>query len=337
MVQEYSKRLGKISDSQLQMALQRFDLGDLVHAEAISFGLFGQNLFITSTKGEFVLRGVPHYDWQFSTEKFFVEKLHALTKTPVPYPYLLESKTDIFGWSFVIMPKMPGLQIADKEVISNLTWGDRQSIARALAKALLELQTLTWEYSGKYDSITGKVQPFHQDYRLWIIEKIRELLESAQTINNNTPKSDSYWIEDIILKASNALKTSYQPCIVLEDYKEANTVVECSEDGWYVSGIFDLMTAHFGDGEADLSRQVGAYLRDNSALADEFIVTYIQNKSIQPGFVERQQVYMIYDSLLIWEFWQRHAGGLPEYETLTFEQWASPFITYWEKFRDIQL
>ena len=71
-VREYSKRLGNISDEQLQSALNYFDLGKFLHAEPIPFGLFGQNLFVTSTVGDFVLRGVPHYDWQFPTEKFLL-------------------------------------------------------------------------------------------------------------------------------------------------------------------------------------------------------------------------------------------------------------------------
>ena len=335
-LKEYSKRLGNISDQQLQMALQMFDLGELIYAEPIPFGLFGQNLFVTSTKGEFVLRGVPHYEWQFPTEKFFVEQLHALTKAPVPYPYLYETFTDIFGWSFVLMPRMRGLQIADNKVLSSLTWGDRQGIARALAKMLAEVQTLSWEHAGKYDSITGNVHPMEQNYREWIVKRIREILLIEHNTNSNTPTSDLEWAESIIANASHALHVPYQPCIVLEDYKEANTVVERAEDGWRVSGIFDLMTAHFGDGEADLSRQVGTYLRENSALADEFVQTYIQCKPIQIGFIERQQLYMLYDSILIWAFWQEHAGGLPEDKTLTFEQWATPFINYWDRFRNVQ-
>jgi hygromycin-B 7''-O-kinase len=335
-LREYSTRLGNISDEQLQMALDRLDMGDLIRAEPISFGLFGQNLFITSTKGEFVLRGVPHYDWQFPTEKFFVEQLHRMTKAPVPYPYLYETATDIFGWSFVLMPRMRGLQIADHKIVSGLTWQDRQGIARALAKMLAEIQTLSWDYAGKYDSTTGKVQPTEQDYREWIVKRIRELLLIAHHTNGNTPTSDLVWAESIIASGSHVLHTPYQPCIVLEDYKEANTVVEHTENGWTVSGIFDLMTAHFGDGEADLARQVGTYLRENPTLADEFVQTDIQCKPIQVGFIERQQLYMLYDSVLIWAFWQEHAGGLPENKTLTFEQWANPFIAYWRKFKNIR-
>ena len=108
-IREYSKRLGNISDEQLQRALSHINLGTFLQAEPIPFGLFGQNLFVTSTAGEFVLRGVPHYDWQFPTEKFFIDELHAKTSISVPYPYLLNPSTEIFGWSFVMMPKMSGL------------------------------------------------------------------------------------------------------------------------------------------------------------------------------------------------------------------------------------
>jgi hypothetical protein len=87
--------------------------------------------------------------------------------------------------------------------------------------------------------------------------------------------------------------------------------------------VFDLMSAHFGDGEADLARQVGSYLRETQVLADEFVQPICRTKVVQPGFSERQQLYMLYDSVIIWSFWQGHAGGLPEDKTLTLEQWAS--------------
>jgi len=84
---EYSKHLGLLSPGQFQAALDRFGLGNFLHAEPISFGLFGQNVFLTSTEGEFVLRGRPHFPWQFPTEQFFARQLHDRTKVPVPWPY----------------------------------------------------------------------------------------------------------------------------------------------------------------------------------------------------------------------------------------------------------
>lgn len=62
---EYSKHLGLLAHDQFQAALNRFGLGDFLYAEPIPFGLFGQNVFLTSTEGEFVLHGRPHFPWQF--------------------------------------------------------------------------------------------------------------------------------------------------------------------------------------------------------------------------------------------------------------------------------
>jgi len=332
-IRKYSTRLGNISDEQLQAALNCFDLGEFLCAEPIPFGLFGQNLFVTSTAGDFVLRGVPHYDWQFPTEKFFTEQLHARTYVPVPYPYLFNPAAEIFGWPFVIMPKMSGLQLADSQVVARLSMAERRGVARALAAMLIEIQTLTWEHAGRYKTETQTIEPMPEDYRIWIVQRIRELIAQAKSYNDNTTTADAAWVEDIITRTAHACLTPYQPCLVLEDYKEPNVVVAQDETGWQVSGVFDFMTAHFGDGEADLARQVGTYLRETPGLADEFVQVYLQNKAVQPGFAERQQLYMLYDSLLIWSFWQGHAGGLPEDKTLKLEQWAGPFVAYWEKYK----
>jgi hygromycin-B 7''-O-kinase len=332
-IREYTQRLGNISDEQLQRALSYFDLGKFLHAEPIPFGLFGQNLFLTSTAGEFVLRGVPHYDWQFPTEQFFIEQLHDKTRAPVPHPYLFNPSSEIFGWSFVIMPKMSGLQLADAQIMSKLSMDERRGVAQALAAMLIEIQTLTWEHSGRYNIATQQIEPLEQEYRRGIVERIRELITQAQRHNANTTPADVAWAETIIEQTAGACLTPYQPCLVLEDYKESNVVVKQEQTDWRVTGVFDFMTAHFGDGEADLARQSGTYLREMPELADEFVQFYLDHTVVQPGFGKRQQLYMLYDSLLIWSFWQGHAGGLPEDKTLNLKQWAGPFVAYWEKYQ----
>lgn len=96
---EYSKKLGTITNEQFQKALDKFNLGKFIKAEPISSGNFGQNIFLTTTSGEYVFRGKPHYPWQFPSEQFMAKLLHDKTKTPIPYPYLVDEQTDIFGWS----------------------------------------------------------------------------------------------------------------------------------------------------------------------------------------------------------------------------------------------
>jgi fructosamine-3-kinase len=106
-----------------------------------------------------------------------------------------------------------------------------------------------------------------------------------------------------------------------------------SDGEWNVSGLFDLMTAHFGDGQADLSSQVKTYLYENEALADAFVDEYIKRKPLQPGFAQQQQLYMLDLATSHWRYWQKHHGSIPnEEESLTLEQWARPSVEYWNKY-----
>ena len=98
----YSERLGAISDAQFAEATRRLGLGDFLSAEPVAAGLFGQNVFIATTTGQFVLRGAPHWvpvkrgdgtmQWerddrvQFAKEAFFIRETHAHTAAPVPWP-----------------------------------------------------------------------------------------------------------------------------------------------------------------------------------------------------------------------------------------------------------
>lgn len=331
MVTAYSRRLGKITPEQFQAALECFGLGDFVSAEPIPFGLFGQNVFVASTQGEFVLRGVPHYPWQFQTEQFFADQLHQRTRAPVPYPYRVELSTDIFGWSFVIMPRLPGMSLSDKQVIDSLTFEDRLEIAGELARTLAEAHVLSWDCSGKYDPETQSVQPYEQAYGAWVVKGIRERLAGASVYNRHTTAADVEWTEQIIQASAGVLAEPNPPCAVLGDYGEHNVNVEKSPTGWQVSGVFDLMTAHFGDGDADLCMPVAGYLKVNRSLAEEFVAEYLRCRPAREGFAERQKIYTLGLYANMWEYWQRAQGGPPENPEVSFRQWAGPAVDFWHQ------
>lgn len=347
---EYSKRLGKISPSQFQAALDRFDLGTFLHAKPTLSGLFGQNVFVSSTKGEFVLRGNPHFPWQFPTEQFFVQMLYERTSVPVPFPYHIDVSTDIFGWSYVLMPRMKGIQIADADVKKQLSREDRLGIARALGESLAAIQELTWPFPGRYSVETDTIQPFELLHELaWpfpiedmvfytsveptiitfserIVAHIRHMLAGCCAMNDHTTASDGVWVEKMLALAEDALDVPFQPCVVMEDYKPANTVLEYTDGMWRVSGVFDLMEAHFGDGEADLSRTVAMYLMEDPQLAREFVQAYFKGKPPRAGFAERFSIYMLHDRLIIWEYLQRNAPeALSRWHT--FQEWAMPYAS----------
>lgn len=347
----YSQRLGVITDEQFQAALDRFNLGRFIRAEAISSGMWGQNVFVSSTEGEYVLRGQPHFAWQFPTEQFYTRFLHERTSVLVPWPCLLDVTTDIFGWSFVLMPRMPGLQIADSQVRRQLKPAERLGIARALGENLARMQKATWPCCGRYNAATGTVEPFdlagelawpfpvESDAQLASIppttisysEKVRaclrHFLTNAQKHNpTETTQEDIAWVEEYITAAENELNDEFEPCMVMEDYKEGNLVVTQQDERWQVSGLFDLMEAYFGDGEADLSRPIAEYLNEDPELSRAFFSGYRSKKALRPGFAKRFPVYMLLDRALLWNFFLRNNMRWWD-EHWTFRDWASRYVS----------
>lgn len=57
----YSQRLGAIGDEQFEAVAARLNLGRFIRTEPVTAGLFGQNVFVTTSEGKFVLRGAPHW------------------------------------------------------------------------------------------------------------------------------------------------------------------------------------------------------------------------------------------------------------------------------------
>ena len=322
---EYSKRLGLLSAAQFQAVLDRFDLGELIQAEPVPFGNFGQNVFLTGTKGEFVLRGAPHYPWQFPKERFFTQLLHERTPVPVPWPYLLDPCDDIFGWSYAIMPRLPGVQLIDRHMRDALSAKDRRGVACAMGETLAHLHTLTWPFAGEYDFETDTIQPLGADYGEWIVSRIRHYLQLAIPLSDRTTGEDVKWVEGIISAGREALAVPFQPCFVMQDYKEGNAVAECRDGVWHISGVFDLMEPYFGDGEVDLSRSVAVYADKDLELASEFVRAYTRNTSLRRGFAERFPVYMLLDRLIIWQFAQRH--GVWWDADLTLREWAGRYTS----------
>ena len=86
------------------------------------------------------------------------------------------------------------------------------------------------------------------------------------------------------------------------------------------------MEAHFGDGEADLSRPIAEYLNEDSLLAGAFFSAYRKHTLLRPNFARRFPIYMLLDRVILWEFFQRQ-GWRWWPEQWTFRDWAGQYIS----------
>ena len=341
-----SKRLGALAREQLEAALAHFGLGKFIRAEPVPFGLFGQNVFVTSSAGEFVLRGSPHFEWQFPTERFWVDLIHEKTAVPVPSPYLVDESSEIFGWSYVLMPRMPGIQVEDPNVKKLLSPNDRRQMAHAMGETLAALHEVRSEIAGRYDIASRSIKPFDLAHELAypfpprpaelarsrtisnrerVVGVIRRLLASSRAVNDHTTEADANWVEEIIASHEHAMSNDFRPAFVMEDFKEGNVVFARRGGSWPVSGVFDLAGAHFGDSEADLSRTAAWYFDEGRELAREFVLTYLSKHPAREGFGARFRIFMMLDRMIIWEFVQRHEGGVP-FKGATLRAWVGRYV-----------
>lgn len=339
-----SKRLGSVRRDQFNGALERFGLGELLSASMVPFGLFGQNVFVTSTRGEFVFRGSPHFHWQFPTERFFASLLHD-HGVPAPWPYLIDDTCEFFPWAYAIMPRMSGMQATDPAERQRLSSSDRIEMARALARMLCKIHEIivpilarfdaerdglrpvpladwvAWPFIEKFGEVTG-AGPRHDEI---VTARIHALLARSESASDVTTTADVKWAEHVLAQAERPLRVPFMPSLVFEDYNEGNVVFGQVVDSWEVSGVFDLMQCFFGDGEADLARPAATYVDESPELAEAFVLTYLKLTQPRSGFVERARVYMLLDRLIIWDYVLRHEPETAR-KLLGLRQWAERYV-----------
>jgi aminoglycoside phosphotransferase (APT) family kinase protein len=324
---KYSEALGVLTDAQLEAALDRFGLGTLLGAEPAQTGLFGRNIFLSTTQGEFVLRGAPWDPRQYAKEAFFSRLVHERTDVPAPWPYLIDASTDIFGWMYAIMPRLHGIDVGNPDVRKKLSAGDRLGLARAMGEALARLHALTWPHYGEYDPDAGTIVPIETSFAEWSVAKAHDWLARCRAASEATTEDDVSWVEEVLDAGRGALAIEPEaPTFAFRDYKENNVVAMRTDGRWRVTGVFDLGEAYFGDGEADFSRSIAFYMREDETLARAFLAGYRARRDLRQGWEDRFPVYMLMDRLIIWQYGQRN--GLWFEEGASFRSWAEPYTSF---------
>lgn len=328
---EYSKRLGSLSDEQLQAALDRFGLGRLLSAKPADGGLFGQNVMLRSTEGEFVFRGAPHWDpagnddWQFQREQSFSRIVHdAGTGPPVAWPYLLEESRKIFGWHWAIMPRLPG-DSAERLHGGNRLAFANSAFARAAGESLALLHSIPVDGPATHQreerGILADAEPLGDHIR----NQIRALLaQSLSFAGAATTPADVEWVEQVLADTADALGMACSAAIVHLDYSAGNIVGLLHGEQFDVTGIVDWMTAEIGHPEADLARLLSLAL-EAPERARAFIESYNAVRPLADGWRARFPVFMLLDRLIFWEYGQRNGGWFSPDQTL--RSWAGAYVT----------
>jgi aminoglycoside phosphotransferase (APT) family kinase protein len=322
---EYSKRLGVISPEQLQAALDQFYLGRLISAESAPGGLFGQNIFLETTSGDYVFRGHPHGDWHLPTEQFFVNLVHKSTGAPVPWPYFVGDSRGLFDWptsNFAIMPRLPGTS-GEASFGSHHRAARNPAFSRSAGEALGRLHQVRLPGPGLFEVNTTALVPLSKSWANETAGRVQEEVMRSRTASRETTDADVEWADAVMEPALPALAETFEATVIHLDYAPGNVVGEGDESAWSVTGVVDWMTAEAGDAEADLCRMVALFV-DSHEAARGFLDAYHSIQPERPGWAERFPAYMLLDRLHLWEYGQRTGGWFKP--GVSMRDWIEPYL-----------
>jgi aminoglycoside phosphotransferase (APT) family kinase protein len=237
---------------------------------------------------------------------------------------MIDPTADIFGWSYAIMPRLPWMNIADREVRKSFSMQDREQHASAMGGMLAELHSLTFDAPGVYDTDSDAFVPLPLAYDEWFANNTRTWLERSRHASKATTDADVAWVESIIASSMTALRVPFAPVLVHDDYTETNVVMLREDSGWRITGVLDLMTAQAGDGEADLARSLCAYTFEDARLGELYLSAYTSRRPLREGWRERMRLYVLTDRLVFWEYGQRNKRWFDPGTHL--REWAEPFV-----------
>ncbi len=308
-----SERLGVLHLDQLQSALDTFDLGHLIDVRRAKGGLFGQNLLLevggSGGREHWVFRGAPHWPYQFSRERHFVEIVQRMTQAPVPWPFHVEREESLFGWSYALMPRLGGESpSAVRPNVDEVEWC---VIARQVGLGLSEMHGASAEKSGEYDPDHDAIAE-ESSFKDWWMRSVESYRSRCLAIPDALDQKDTAYIDGLLAEHSHALSVPFQPCVVHHDFKEGNIHVRRTAEGWEFCGIFDWMTAALGDAEQDLSRMAAGFGASGPDAARAFLDGYRESRLLRDGARDRFRLYMLLDRLWIWEYARRNQVWFPK-------------------------
>ncbi len=305
--QRYSERLGLIEPDQLRDAAALAGIGDVRDAYPGPGGPFGQNVVIETSDGSFVLRGNPHGHDQLTKERRVAAFVAERSSLPVPWPYEVHEDTEIFGWTFAVVPYLPGEPGAD-------LWGPadddaRIDLAAATGEALAWLHEAEADFFGPYDA---QLDDFVEmdDFSEWFLRRLDHWRRRCRAVNALSMDAEQY-IDDLIESSVDALDEPFNPVLVHHDFHVENlSFVPDGDGGFEAAGVFDLGSAVLGDGEQDLVRML-RFLHED-AEREAFVDAYTSEIPLGDDAADRLGLYALADALVFWEFARRVGAYVDE-------------------------
>jgi len=315
---KYSERLGVIEPAQLNAVAEQFDLGVIIDARPAVGGLFGQNVMLETTEGWYVFRGNPHGPGQLTKERRVADLINAQSSLPAPWPYRVCDDPGLFGWTYAVMPMLPG--VCGQDLWSTADAASRQELATSCGRSLAMLHEVTGATCRAYDEQIDDFVPVDGAFTAWWLSRLDETRNRCRQVGALSAQAERF-IDDLVERNLPALDDSFTPVLVHHDFKAGNLNFLPVGASFEPSGVFDLFEAYFADPEEDLVRMLWTVDTDDERRA--FIAGYTDTALLRDGAADRLELYALADWLLAWEYGKRNRIW---FEDVTFADSVRPIL-----------
>lgn len=311
--------LGAVTIVQLQAAVDRFGLGQLLTAEPASTGNFGQNVFLSSESGPYVFRGNPYVEGQLAREQHFAGVFHDRCPVPAPWPYLYEPSTRLFGWPYAIMGRVGGEQIADPERYDAMTPDERRELAAGLGRAAARISSVEVDQLGHWDPASGTVIAPRPNWASWVRRTVLDQVDRSLGVS----AAERTWLISLLDAASARLSAPFQPVLVHGDFSRHNVTATRRTGVWEVAGVYDLASSHYGHPDVQLTRQFADFLDHTADVARSFLDAGLAE--VDDFDPVRFRALLVLERIGIWEWAKRERRGWWPAE-LSFRDWLEQYL-----------
>ncbi|HEU4455618.1 MAG TPA: phosphotransferase, partial [Longimicrobium sp.] len=247
----------------------------------------------------------PPFGRAAATEAAALAHVHGRLGIPTPRPV---ASGEMEGWHYVVMERLPGRLLSD--AWEEIGEEDRAEISRRLGEAVARLHALPVD---GLDVPAPEWDAFMRDQAAGC---------AARHASLGAPPE---WVEQIpAFLASNPLPESGRRALLHTEVMREHVLVDRTDGGWAITGLFDFEPAMIGDPEYD-----GALLvaRGDPAIVRAFLRGYGFEGDLTPDLQRRAVVYVLLHrySNLRWYF-----DLVPPRTATTFEELAAEWWSFGE-------
>ncbi|GAB3916725.1 hypothetical protein GCM10011575_25390 [Microlunatus endophyticus] len=315
---QYSQRLGVIEATQLDTVAEQFGIGTIVDVWTPSGGLFGQILMLETTDGRYVFRGNPHGHTHLTKERRVARLIHERSQLPAAWPYRISDDATLFGWTYAIMPMLPGTCGRDLWASADPT--ERVGLAESAGRGLAMLHEVTAPMHAVYDPQVDDFVPVTTDFTTWWLERLDDTRTECRAADALSSEAERF-IDGVVERDLPGLTVPFTPALVHHDFKPGNLNFTPTKDSFEPSGVFDLFEAYIADPEEDLVRMLWEVETDAQRRA--FIDGYTDSGPLRDGAADRLELYALADWLVIWAYGRRNQLW---FNDVTFEESFGPIL-----------